>query len=325
MTSTQPLSIEDSTISQVWPKAPDEPRIKLLRTLKGAEDLVDKKNRKNRLFGWLTGEMTEQIPLVSPYGIASDGDGTIWITDPGAHAVHVLDLKRRTGKFWTLAGSEFFSSPTGICYDAARKRIYVADSVANKIIVLSEQGKFLSELSPDPTFGRPGGLALDSLGNLLVADVLDGKIRRFSPDGAELRAFGSPTTSSGLFNRPIGLTVDDKDMIYVIDSLNFRIEVLNRDGSAVGTIGELGDRPGTLSRPRGVAVDSYGHVYIADAAFDNIQVFNLKGQLLLVFGGDGESGLSMPASLFSDSQDRIYAVDSFNHQIQIYQFLGRVD
>jgi hypothetical protein len=54
-------------------------------------------------------------------------------------------------------------------------------------------------------------------------------------------------------------------------------------------------------------------------------VFNLKGQLLLVFGGGGKYGLSLPANLWIDARNRIYAIDSFNHQIQIYQFLGPIE
>lgn len=317
----QPLALADPEIDLVWPKSPEKPRIKLLRSLAGADDLIDKKTQKNRLFRWLTGEMTDQMPLVSPYGIATDGMGTLWVSDPGAHAVHVLDLKRRAGRLWVLAGDEFLSSPTGICYDAASQRVYVADSLVKKVFIFSKEGTYQGELRVDPPFGRPGGMAIDRKGNLLVADVLGGKIRRFLPSGSELPALGSPTTADGLFNRPIGLAVDGAGLIYVIDSLNFRIEVLTSSGEAVASIGELGDQPGSLSRPRGVAVDSLGHIYVADAAFDNIQIFNLRGQLLLVFGS-GKEGLSMPASLVADQQNRIYAVDSFNHQIKIYQYLG---
>jgi sugar lactone lactonase YvrE len=322
---TQPLTLEDPEINQVWPQAPETPRIKLLRSLKGAEDLVDKKAKKNRIFGWLTGEMAGQVPLVTPYGIATDGQGMIWITDPGLQAVHLLDLEKRKSRLLAMAGTERFSSPTGICYDAARQRIYVADSLTKRVVALSVGGEFLTEILPDTPFGRPGGMAVDPQGNLLVADVLGGKIRRFSPAGKELEALGNPTTPDGLFNRPIGVAVDANGLIYVIDSLNFKIEVMTSTGEAVASIGKLGDTPGSLARPRGIAVDSHGHIYVADAAFDNIQIFNQEGQLLLVFGGGGKHGLSLPASLFVDKRDRIYAVDSSNHQVQIYQFLGIED
>ncbi len=317
-----PLPIANPEVNVVWPQPPETPRIRLLRRFKGGADLVDQSAREKRLFRWMTGEMTESIPLIAPYAVATDGQGLIWVTDPGAHAVHFFDLKKRKDSLWLLAGDQFFASPVGLCYDSARHRVFVGDSLTKRIVVFSEKGQFLNELNVDPPFERPGGMAIDPQGNLLVVDVLAGKIRRFTPQGEELSALGSPTTPSGLFNRPTGLAVDEAGLIYVIDSLNFRIEVLTPRGEAVASIGEIGDQPGTLSRPRGVAVDSTGNIYVADAAFDNIQVFNLKGQLLLVFGGGGKNGLSMPANLVIDSSDRIYAVDSFNHQLQIYQFLG---
>jgi len=325
-TSTiNPLNISDPEITVVWPKAPEKPRIKLLRSLSGPEDLLDRKVQKNRLFRWLTGEMTEPMPLVSPYGIATDGDGTLWIADPGAHAVHVLDLKKRKSQLWMLAGNESFGSPVSIAFDASNQKIYVADTTLNKIVVLSMDGDLISYIAPEEPFGRPGGIALGLQGDLFVADVLKGVIRHFSVSGHELPALGSPTTPSGLFNRPIGLAVDVQGLIYVIDSLNFRIEVITQTGEAVSSIGELGDQPGNLSRPRGVAVDGSGHIYVSDAAFDNIQIFNLKGELLLVFGGDGKFRLSLPAELASDLENRIYAVDSFNRQIKIYQYLDPSD
>ena len=62
-------------------------------------------------------------------------------------------------------------------------------------------------------------------------------------------------------------------------------------------------------------------LFRSDAAFDNIQIFDPEGRLLLVFGAGGRRGLSLPAGLFIDLEDRIYAVDTYNHQLQIYQYL----
>ncbi len=316
------LELVDPAATRVWPAPPEKARIKLLRSFAGGQDFVDKKTQKGRIIRWLTGDMAESVRFVAPYGVAVDGAGRIWVTDPGLKAIHSFDLNRRAARLWMLAGDAPFLAPTGICFDANRQRLYVADSAAKRVLVLGVDGSFVDELQPRQPFERPAGMALDAQGNLLVADVLGGKLRRFSPAGEELPAFGNPVAPSGKFHRPIGLAVDSAGLIYVIDSLNFQIVVLSPEGEHVATIGRLGDQPGTFSRPRGVAVDSFGHIYVADAAFDNIQIFNLQGQLLLVFGQGGESGLSLPAGLVSDSADRIYAVDSFNQRIQIYQFLG---
>lgn len=323
--SRGPVDFVDSSLEQVWPASPAEPRIRLLRQISGAADLRDKNSGSNRLMRWLTGDDEEQLPLVAPYGIATDGRGTLWITDPGLRGVQVLDLARRKANLWTMAGQRAFANPAGICFDPVRQRIYVADSLDLRVVALSLEGRLLFELQPVRPWGRPGGLGLDPQGNVLVADVLLGQIRRFTPEGSELPPIGSPTAVNGLFNRPIAVAADPAGQIYVVDSLNFQVEILDVAGKAVATVGQLGDAPGSFSRPRGLALDQYGHIYVADAAFDNVQIFDQHGQLLLFFGAGGKHGLSLPAGLTVDDQDRIYVVDSFNHRIQIYQLLKPLD
>lgn len=324
-TVVNPLPMRDAAVKQVWPALPATPRVELLRVFGGAKSLVDQDTQKGRIYRWLTGDMADQLPLVAPYGVATDGQGRLWVSDPGAKVVHAFDFNQRSAALWRVAGDRFLQGPSGVAYDAKSQRVYVADSVAKKVFIFAASGKYLGELAGPEPFARPGGLAVNKQGRVYVADVLAGQVRRFSPAGKELEPFGSPTTPDGRFNRPTALTIDKQGRLYVVDSLNFRVEVLSPTGDAIASIGKLGDAPGSFSRPRGVAVDSFGHIYVSDAAFDNIQVFNLKGQLLLIFGGGGKNGLSMPANMTTDGRDRIYVVDSFNHRVMIYRFLGRVD
>ncbi|WP_026362284.1 SMP-30/gluconolactonase/LRE family protein [Geopsychrobacter electrodiphilus] len=316
------LSLSDPDVNVVWPKPPAQPRIRLLRRFSGTEDLVEKKSQKSILFQWLTGEGTESLQMGTPYGVASDGKGLLWVTDPGNHLVFRFDLAgRRTDLLTNIAG-EPFQTPSGIVFDPDRDRLYVADSGLRRVYIFSSKGEFQGQVGSDEIFLRPAGLAIDRSGNLLVADVLQGLVLRFSPQGQMLSSFRSSVTADGLFNRPLSIAVDRSGRVYVVDSLNFRVEVLDDKGHGIGTIGGLGDVPGTFSRPRGVAVDSVGHIYVTDAAFDNIQIFGPDGRLLLVFGSGGKWGLSLPSSLFIDQRDRIYAVDTYNHQVQIYQYLS---
>ncbi|MDO9307904.1 MAG: 6-bladed beta-propeller, partial [Deltaproteobacteria bacterium] len=55
----------------------------------------------------------------------------------------------------------------------------------------------------------------------------------------------------------------------------------------------------------------------------NFQIFNQKGQLLLYVGQEGAlpGELMLPSAIFIDKNDRIYVSDTFNHRIQIYQYL----
>lgn len=319
----QPVVWGDPAQNLVWPEPPDQPRVRYLRTMVGSQDFEDA-GRKGRLFRWLTGEVAQTVPLISPYGVTADGEGRVWMSDPEAGLVHLFDLQRKSVDYLQGGDNLSFRSPLGVAYDAARKRLLVADGVLKKVIVLdAERGRLLGQWAPPGGFGRPAGIALDRQGQLYVADVLNSQIEIFSPDGTHLRSVRSKARPEEGFNRPANLWVDQQGRIYVVDSMNFQVEVLAADGSPVGTIGALGDTQGHFARPRGIAVDSEGHIYVADASFNNVQIFDLSGKLLLVFGetGKGPGQFSLPAGLFIDGQDRLYVVDSFNQRLQVFEYL----
>lgn len=320
----QPVVWGDPAQNLVWPESPDQPRVRYLRTLVGPQDFEDA-GRKGRLFRWLTGEVAQNIALISPYGVTGDGEGRVWMSDPEAGLVHLFDLRRKSVDYLQGGDNLRFRRPLGVGYDPARNRLLVADGALKQVIVLdAEKGRMLGQWAPPGGFGRPAGIALDRQGQLYVADVLTSQIEIFSPEGVHLRSLRSQVRPQEGFNRPTNLWVDQQGRIYVVDSMNFQVEVLAADGSALGTIGGLGDTQGHFARPRGVAVDSEGHVYVADATFDNIQIFDLSGQLLLVLGESGKKPgqFSLPAGLFIDHQDRLYVVDSFNQRLQVFQYLS---
>ncbi len=310
----------DPSINKVWPAAPAQPRIRLLRSV-NPRDLIDNEKDKSRLYRWITGENADILPLVTPYDVATDGQGTIWVTDTGQKLVHIFDLRSGRVDYLTAAGQTPFEMPAGICFDQLKQQLYVSDSLAKKVYRLDREGRLLGEVGSPRIFQRPAGLALDQQHNLYVADVLAGVVHRFSPGGKQLLAMGSSLTENGLFSRPTAVSLDNQGDVYVLDVLNFRVEILGPNGELRGQIGELGDVPGTFSRPRGLALDASGHIYVSDAAFDNVQIFNKQGQLLLYFGHDKRWPLSLPAEMTIDAAGRLIVADSFNHRLLIYQLL----
>ncbi len=317
------LGWQDPAVDKVWPTPPETPRIRYLRTLTGAGDFRDD-SKQGRLFRWVTGEKEQAVSLVSPYGVAADGEGRVWITDTGTGLVHFFDLNKGQVEYWGQAGKQALVSPVGIALDLGRDRLYVSDSVLNKVFVLSLNGESRGQLELPDGFGRPAGMAVGPQGDLYVTDVLGGRVEVFSPSGEHRSSLGSGVARGGEFNRPANLWVDPAGRLFVVDSFNFRVEMFGADGASLGVLGAIGDVPGAFARPRGVALDSQGHVYVADAAFDNIQIFDQQGQLLLHFGRRGEAPgeFNLPAGLFFDAADRLYVVDAFNRRVQVFQYLG---
>lgn len=318
-----PVVWGDPSQNLVWPQPPDQPRLRYLRTLAGAKDF-EHSGRKGQLFRWLTGEVAQELALVSPYGVAADGEGRVWLSDTEAGLVHLFDLRRQRVDYLQGADNFRFRAPLGVVFDPGGNRLLVADGVLKTVVVIDvEKNRLLGQWAPPAGFGRPAGVALGPQGQLYVTDVLNSQVEVFSPDGAHIRTLRSQARPEG-FNRPANLWVDRRGRIYVVDSMNFQVEVLSPDGEALAVIGGLGDSQGHFARPRGVTVDSDGHIYVADATFDNIQVFDLSGQLLLVLGESGkEPGqFSLPAGLAFDAQDRLYVVDAYNQRLQVFQYLS---
>ncbi len=306
----------------VAPPPPEIPRIQFLRQVSGHEDVFGE-TRQRTLFNWISGEKGPEVPLVSPYGVAADGRGRIWLADPGSGIVHAIDLANKKIDYISAFDGRQLVTPVGVLYDTKQKKLYISDAGLLEVVSFDEEYRYLGSLKPATGFKRPAGLALDPSGRLLVADVLAGEIEVFTADGQPHGSLGSALTPSGRFNRPANLAVDPEGRIYVVDSMNFRVEVLGLPGESPVAIGGIGGVPGTFARPRGIALDSQGHIYVSDAAFDNVQIFDRSGALLLYFGSPekGLGQLCMPAGMIFDAADRLYVADSCGYRVKIFQYL----
>lgn len=322
-TLSRPEMLRASEDAPRWPGAPEQARIRYVTSFSGQKDLSPDPGRAQRTFRFLTGQQPEEIPLVSPFAVTTDGEGGVWVTDTGASVVHFFDLSARRVSHFSRIGDFTLATPAGIAFDATRGQLFLADTDLGRVFRLDRNARLLGELRPPQGFARPGGVAVDGDGKVYVTDVQEGVVQIFAPDGSHLRTLGSAQNASRRFNRPIAVTVSGQGRVAVLDAMNFRVELFSEDLKPLGVVGGLGDGPGYFARPRGLAFDSHQHLYVADAAFDNIQIFDSAGELLLYFGGPGAQAgrLCLPAGLAIDGEDRIYVVDSCNFRVQVYEYL----
>jgi len=318
----KPIVWQEPAIDLVWPSPPDPPRVRYLRSLAGPADFREE-DKPNSALRWLLGDDEQAWPLLTPYAVAYDDFGCLWVADSGARMLYRFDLNRGKIDYIQESNGVRLVTPSGIAVDNLNKRVFVADAELARILVFDLKGQLLSQWAPPEGFKRPAGLAIDSVGRLYAADVLAGQVVIFDPSGKVAARRGSRINSDGLFNRPITVAIGPQGELLVNESMAFRIEVQTAEGKLLGTIGSLGDGPGMFARPRGVAVSPQGYVFVSDAAFDNIQVFDLAGRLLMHFGstGDGAGQFNLPAGLFLDREGRLFAADSYNHRVQVFQFM----
>ena len=238
-----------------------------------------------------------------------------------------------------LALFVFVSNLALVAADAPAQR-YVIQTAAGSDFV-GDGGPALSAL-----LSQAEGIAVDSLGEVYVADADDNRVRKINLDGtiqtvagtgvAGFAGDGGPANAA-LLSHPYGLAVDPLGNLYIADLGNSRVREVTIDG-AIQTIAGGGATPpgnnaysapatGTqLLQPRNVTLDSNGSLYISD--FGAHRVYRVSAGMLSAVAGDGDGGfsgdggsalaaqLNAPAGLALDAQGALYIADSGNSCIR---------
>lgn len=314
----------------VWPPAPEIPRVEFLAAYWGGADFP-----KKGFAGFLealTG--AEHLKLDRPWGVTSDGEGKIYVTDINAAAVVIFDTK--AGSVSLMGGKELagtFENPIGLALDAAGN-IYVSDSKKKMVFVFSKNGEPLTTIGGPDTLTWPVGLAVnDRLGRLYVADSQGHNIAVFDLSGKHLFTFGKSGGRNGQFRYPNSLAIAPDGSIVVADTINARVQVFDADGNFIRAMGRRGDGPTDLQIPKGIGVTKAGHIYVTDGRGHKIVIFSMEGHELTSIGGRMSyasvgtaklypGGFLQPTGLFIDKNDTIYVADSFNARIQVFQELN---
>jgi len=303
--------------------------------------------------------------LSNPMGLAVDGAGNLYIADVGNAVVRRVDL---TGTITTVAGngqhgfagdggpavSAMLSNPTAVAVDKAGN-LYIADSLEERIRLVRPDGT-ISTLAGNGTdgltgdngpalqagFGRPSGLALDSAGNLYVADQFNNVVRKIS-NGAITTVAGNGNGGSSGDNGPAtkaalgivnGVAFDAAGNLYISTIGNQGIRRVDTSGTittiaGTGKAGFSGDGSTALSAafstPGALAVDPSGAVLVVDQDNNRIRrvvpggvVTTIAGQTLSI----GDSGaatlarLTNPGGTAVDAAGNLYIADTGQNRIR---------
>ena len=216
----------------------------------------------------------DDAPLRSPIGLTEDNSGRIYITDSMAGMVYRFTPKDGTLK--PLLTQEL-ERPTGIAFNPVNSMLYVADTLASKIVVMDQNGIIQRRISGraggNIGFNRPTDLTIDARGLIYVTDSLNFRITLITPEGQIVSQFGVPGDTGGSFSRPKGIAVDSSGNIYVNDSLMDAVQVFDKNGALQLLFGRNGTGPGQFWLPSGLFIDRLDQIFIADTYNRRIQIF----------------------------------------------------
>ena len=302
-----------------------------------------------------------QIAFSQGNNIVTDPAGNIYFADQQNNCVRRVTPD---GIITTIVGGSAAATttalynPAGVAIDRGGN-LYIADSGDNRIVRLSSDG-VITLVAGDGTPGDSGdgGLAIlaqlhqptsvvtDTLGNLIIADYANHRVRKVSSDGSisTLAGTGAPGYSGdgGLavnakLNYPAGLALDGIGNLYIADSSNSRVRRVDGNGmittvAGKGLAGHSGDGgPAAAAQiyiPFGIAFDNGGDLFIGDGTA--IRMVSASGIISTVAGatfppvpaytGDGgdstRAGVYTPYGVAVNASQEVLFADSGNNAIR---------
>lgn len=304
--------------------------------------------------------------LANPASVAYDSAGNLYIADTNNQVIRKIDS---TGIATIVAGSgnQGFSgdggaatsaalnNPLGIAVDAGGN-LYIADTqnqrvrkVSNGVITtIAGTGTFGYSGDGGPatqaTLASPSGVAVDSSGNVYIADTNNHLIRKVASNGT-ITTFAGNTEqgnngSSGAatsisLDSPSSVAVDAAGRVYIADRRNQVVRMVDTNGristiAGNGSFGYGGDAnsatSASLAMPTGVGVDSAGNVYIADSRNNRIRevsngvITTIAGTDVQGFGGDSGApagaALNSPRAVAAGPSGNLAVADQLNQRVR---------
>ncbi|HEY6343299.1 MAG TPA: protease pro-enzyme activation domain-containing protein [Bryobacteraceae bacterium] len=301
-----------------------------------------------------------------PEGVAVDASGNLYIADSGNARIRSVNS---SGVITTWVGGAtndgglgvfgLLNQPSGVVRDSAGNT-YIADTNNHRVRMVAANGTIatvagtgVSGFAGDggaatsAQLNLPNGLALDSAGNLYIADTNNSRVRKVDGSGNITTVAGNGVccvstgdgglaTSAGI-GTPYGLAVDSSGNLYISDGSNSVVRKVAASGTITtvagqsGSFGYSGDgglaTSAKLYGPYGLAVDASGNLYIADRFNYRARMVSTSGVITTVagngnccYGGDGgvatNAELDAPSGVTVDASGNLYIADTFNERVR---------
>jgi uncharacterized protein (TIGR03437 family) len=313
------------------------------------------------------GQQATKATLFFPSGVAVDKSGTVYIADQLNSKIRMVNS---AGVISTFAGTGqlgyggdngpatgaalFF--PQGVAVDAGGN-VYIADTDNGLVRKVTASTKVITSIAGTAGYigyGGDGGqatsavlydpqdVAVDSLGNVYIADFGNNRVREVTPlgiislfagTGSRGQSGDGASPLAAIVGTPTGVAVDASNNVYIAEGVTRSVRkvstgVISRvagiGAPATAIIGDGGPATSAfLLDPEDVKVDSAGNIYIADFTDNRVRQVTPAGTIG-TFAGNGEWGntndgaaassaeVQAPTSLAWDSANDLYISGGWN-------------
>jgi sugar lactone lactonase YvrE len=250
--------------------------------------------------------------LNGPAGVATDNQGNLYIADKYNNRVRKIAPNGNISAFAGTSEKGYsgnggpatnaqLDGPVGLTVDSVGN-VFIADAGNHCIRKVTQAGK-ISTIAGSGVAGyfgdggnatnaqlnTPSGVAVDTAGNVYIADAWNYRIRKVTPSGTISTVVGTGVAgyggdgnddTLGLLNLPTGVAVDRTGNLFIADQGNNRIRIVSPAGiintlAGDGTAGYSGDGGnawlGELNAPYGIVTDGRNNVYVAEQQSNRIR------------------------------------------------------
>jgi RHS repeat-associated protein len=287
-----------------------------------------------------TGNGQFQFPTLE----ALTSSGSLWVSDSSLDRLQKFNEKgeyvAQFGSKGTEAGQ--FEFPFGIAINPSTGNIYVSDYKNYRVQEFSSSGTFIrmfgygvsngkSEFEictekcqaglkgsgSNGQFSNPDGVAIDSSGNVWVADETNNRVGEYAENGAFIKQFGTKGSEAGQIKQPVGLAYDHGNL-YVAEAGNQRVQEFTTAGVYVTKFGSEGTGNGQFKVPYAIAAGpSTNDLYVTDRENNRVEVFTSAGVFLSSFGskGKGSYQMELPTGIVANASETLYVSDHGNRRV----------
>jgi len=212
-------------------------------------------------------------------GLAIDDNDNLFVSDGQLHHVLVFNPKHER----RAVIDEALVRPGGLAIDAENRFLYVSDVELDQVLVYDvDSHKLLRrigttghkhELTSPGDFAMPGGMAVDSKGNLYVADTMNNRVEVFDAEGTFVETYGKNGDGPKDFARPKGVAIDCDGHIWVTDGALNRVQVFDRKWRLLTYMAGTGTLPGQFSGLLTVTIDKMNRVFTSEMYPGRVQQF----------------------------------------------------